>query len=86
MSDNAQWYFVVNDGKDELTEYESDINVIIEKAYRNQDKEVQFQNDAGTEFTINFNKMTEYPTVDTSDFVTVIRKDTFNGIYVLYFL
>lgn len=82
MSDYAQWYFVVNDGKGELTEYPRDINVIIEEAYRNNDKEVWFQKDAETAFTINFKNMTEYLTSDTSDVVTVVRK----GIYVLYFL
>lgn len=82
ISDYVQWYFVDNsDGKNELNAYPSSMNLIIEKAYRNQDKEVQFMDDGGTEYTINFNDMEEYPTVDKSDVTTVTRRDKIKGIY-----
>lgn len=81
MFDYVQWYFVVNDGKGELIEYLSDINVIIEKVYCNNDKEVWFQNDVGIVFIINFKNMMEYFISDLFDVVIVVRK----GIYVLYF-
>lgn len=81
ISDYVQWYYVDNsDGKNELIEYSDNINVIIEKAYRNQDKEVKFR-DKGTEYAINLNNMKKYPTVDRSDVTTVIRRDNIKGIY-----
>eukprot|EP00105_Crassostrea_gigas_P000486 XP_011412320.2 PREDICTED: poly [ADP-ribose] polymerase 15 isoform X2 [Crassostrea gigas] len=74
-SDNAQWYYVDNYmGETELIEYPDNINLIIEKAYCNKDKEVRFQYDGGTEYAINFNNMTEHPTVDKTDITTVIRR------------
>lgn len=85
LSDKVQWYFLDNsNGKDEWIEYPDDINVIIEKAYGNQDKQVKFMY-AETEYAINFNNMEEYPTVDRSDVTTVIRREKFKGIYVLHY-
>nr|XP_034317324.1 protein mono-ADP-ribosyltransferase PARP15 [Crassostrea gigas]XP_034317325.1 protein mono-ADP-ribosyltransferase PARP15 [Crassostrea gigas] len=79
ISDNAQWYYVDNsEGKNDLIGYPGNINLIIEKAYCNQDKEVRFKDDGGIEFIINFNNMTEYPTVDETDFTTVTRKVKIN--------
>nr|XP_034317327.1 protein mono-ADP-ribosyltransferase PARP14 isoform X2 [Crassostrea gigas] len=76
ISDYVQWYFVDNsNGKNELIEYTGNINLKIEKAYRNQDKEVKFTDDGGTEFVINFKDMEEYPTVDKTDVTTVTRRD-----------
>lgn len=65
----------------ELLEYPGNINLIIERAYRNQDKEVRFIDDGGTEYTINFNNMEEYPTIDKSDVATVTRRDKIIGSY-----
>lgn len=70
-----------SEGKNELVEYPGNMNLIIEKAYRNQDKEVRFMDDGGTEYTINFNNMEEYPTVDKSDVITVTRRDKIKGSY-----
>lgn len=84
ISDYVQWYFVDNsDGKNELNAYPSNMNLIIEKAYRNQDKEVRFMDDGGTEFTINFNDMEEYPTVDKTDVATVTRRDKIKDGYIV---
>lgn len=81
-SDNAQWYYVDNYmGETELIEYPDNINLIIEKAYCNKDKEVRFQYDGGTEYAINFNNMTEHPTVDKTDITTVIRRVKTKGFY-----
>lgn len=65
----------ISNGKNELIEYAGNINLKIEKAYRNQDKEVKFMDDGGTEFVINFKDMEEYPIVDKSDVTTVTRRD-----------
>lgn len=70
-----------SEGKNELLEYLGNINLIIERAYRNQDKEVRFIDDGGTEYTINFNNMEEYPTIDKSDVATVTRRDKIIGSY-----
>lgn len=70
-----------SEGKNELLEYQGNINLIIERAYRNQDKEVRFIDDGGTEYTINFNNMEEYPTIDKSDVATVTRRDKIIGSY-----
>lgn len=81
ISDYVQWYYVDNaDGKNELIEYPRNINLIIERAYCNQDKEVKFR-DKGTEYAINFNNMEKYPTVNKFDVTTVIRRDKIKGIY-----
>lgn len=80
ISDYVRWYYVDNsDDKKELIEYPDNINLIIEKAYRNQDKEVKFRDDGGTEYAINFNNMEEYPTVDKTDVTTVTRRDKIKG-------
>lgn len=85
ISDNAQWYFVDDyTAENELIEYPDNINLIIEKAYRNQDKEVKFADDGGTDYAINFNNMTEYPTVDKTDITTVIRRVKTKGFYDYY--
>lgn len=70
-----------SEGKNELLEYPGNINLIIERAYRNQDKEVRFIDCGGTEYTINFNNMEEYPTIDKSDVATVTRRDKIIGSY-----
>lgn len=70
-----------SEGKNELLEYPGNINLIIERAYRNQDKEVRFIDDGETEYTINFNNMEEYPTIDKSDVATVTRRDKIIGSY-----
>lgn len=81
ISDYVQWYFVDNsDGKNELNAYPGNMNLIIEKAYRNQDKDVRFMDDGGTEYIINFTNMEEYPTVDKSDVTAVIRRDKIKGM------
>lgn len=72
-------------GKNELIWYPDNINLIIEKAYCNQDKEVRFKDDGGIEFIINFNNMTEYPTVDETDNTTVTRRVKINGFYDYYY-
>lgn len=84
ISDYVQWYFVDNsNGKNELIEYTGNINLKIEKAYRNQDKEVKFTDDGGTEFVINFKDMEEYPTVDKTDVATVTRRDKIKDGYIV---
>lgn len=70
-----------SEGKNELLEYPGNINLITERAYRNQDKEVRFIDDGGTEYTINFNNMEVYPTIDKSDVATVTRRDKIIGSY-----
>lgn len=81
ISSYVQWYYVHNsDGKNELIEYPDNINLIIERAYCNQDREVKFR-DKGAEYAINFNNMEKYRTVDKSDVTTVIRRDKIKGIY-----
>lgn len=84
ISDFVQWYHVENsDDKKDLCEYPDNVNLIIEQAYRNQDKEVRFTDDGGTEYTINFINMEEYPSVDKSDVVNVIRRDKIKGIMII---
>lgn len=80
VSDIVQWYFVDNaDGKNELVDYPKNINLLVEKAYRNKQPDVKFTDQAGTEYTINFNNMEEFPSDDTSDVTTVTRRDKIKG-------
>lgn len=62
-----------------MCEYPGNVNLIIENAYHNQDKEVRFMDDGETEYTINFINMKEYPTVDKSDVFNVFRRDKVKG-------
>ncbi|XP_062610602.1 protein mono-ADP-ribosyltransferase PARP14-like [Saccostrea cucullata] len=76
VSDIVQWYFVDNsDGQNELLAYPKNINLLVEKAYRNKQPDVKFTDQAGTEYTINFNNMEEYPSDDPTDVTTVTRRD-----------
>ena len=75
ISDYVQWYYIDTDDKKELVEYPGHINLVIEKTYRNKDKEVKFSDTAGVEYIINFNNMEEYPSDDKSDVTTVTRRD-----------
>ncbi|XP_061194415.1 protein mono-ADP-ribosyltransferase PARP14-like isoform X2 [Saccostrea echinata] len=76
VSDIVQWYFVDNgDGKNELCDYPKNINLLVEKAYRNKQPDVKFTDQAGTEYTINFNNMEEFPSDDPKDVTTVTRRD-----------
>ena len=75
ISDYVQWYYIDTDDKKELIDYPDHINLVIEKAYRNKDKEVKFSDTAGVEYIINFNNMEEYPSDDKSDVTTVTRRD-----------
>lgn len=71
--------------ENELIEYPDNINLIIEKAYCNKDKEVRFKDDGGTEYAINFNNMTEYLTSDKTDITAVIRRVKTKGFYDYYY-
>jgi hypothetical protein len=85
VSDIVQWYFVdASDGKNELMEYPKNINLLIEKAYRNKQADVKFNDQAGTEYTINFNNMEEFPSDDTKDVTTVTRRDKIKGNNLFY--
>lgn len=76
-----------SEGKKYLIDYPGNINLSIEKAYRNKDKEVRFMDDGGTEFAIDFYHMEEYPTFNKSDVTIVTRRDKIKGVYdYFYFL
>lgn len=84
--DNVQWYFVDDYMvENELIEYLDNINLIIEKVYCNQDKEVKFVDDGGIEYVINFNNMMEYFIVDKIDIIIVIRRVKIKGFYDYYY-
>ena len=86
ISDYVQWYYIDTDDK-KLVEYPSNINLVIEKAYRNKDKEVRFRDSNGVEYIINFNNMEEVPSDDKSDVVTVTRRDNItSNTHYTYFL
>ena len=75
ISDYVQWYYIDTDDKKELVEYPGHINLDIEKAYHNKDKEVKFSDTDGVEYIINFNNMEEYSSDDKSDVTTVTSRD-----------
>lgn len=77
ISDCIQWVFFndLNDSN-ECIEYPSNINRIIEEAYRNQDKEVKFTNECGAEYTINFQNMNTFPSVHNTSVSAMARKHT----------
>lgn len=72
VSDYIQWYFV--DGSNECIEYPSNLNRIIEEAYRSQEKDVKFTNDCGAEYIINFQDMNTFPSVHHTSATAVTRK------------
>uniref|UniRef100_A0A8B8E892 Poly [ADP-ribose] polymerase n=1 Tax=Crassostrea virginica TaxID=6565 RepID=A0A8B8E892_CRAVI len=75
ISDYVQWSYIDTDGDNSLKEYPRTINLIIETAYRNQEKEARFSDENGTEYIINFSNMEEYPSDDVKDVASVIRRD-----------
>lgn len=91
ISDYVQWSYIDTDGDNSLKEYPRSINLIIETAYRNQEKEARFSDENGTEYIINFSNMEEYPSDDVKDVASVIRRDKVQSImniinYILYTL
>lgn len=62
-----------------MCEYPGNVNLIIEKAYQNQDKEIRFMDDGETEYTINLINMKEYPSIDKSDVFNVFSRDKVKG-------
>ena len=79
ISDHPQWYYIDTDEKEELVKYPDHINLVIEKAYRNKDKEVKFSDTTGVEYIINFNNMEKFPSDDKSDVTMVTRKNKIEG-------
>ncbi|XP_062619962.1 uncharacterized protein LOC134281522 [Saccostrea cucullata] len=76
LSDIVHWYFIENlHGQYELVEYPNQISQLVEKAYHNKQPDVKFTDQAGTEYTINFNNMEEFPSGDPTDVITVTRRD-----------
>ncbi|KAJ8320637.1 hypothetical protein KUTeg_002224 [Tegillarca granosa] len=72
----VKWYFIeeTEDGS-QLEEYPNSINLKLEIAYKNQEKDVRFCDVEGREYTVDLNKLIEYPTDNPKDQVTVVRKD-----------
>lgn len=62
-----------------MCEYPGNVNLIIEKAYQNQDKEIRSMDDGETEYTINLINMKEYPSIDKSDVFNVFSRDKVKG-------
>lgn len=62
-----------------MCEYPGNVNLIIEKAYQNQDKEIRFMDDGETEYTIDLINMKEYPSIDKSDVFNVFSRDKVKG-------
>lgn len=87
ISDYIQWYFV-DDSNDsnECIEYPSNINRIIEEAYRNQDKEVKFINDCGAEYVINFQNMNTFPSGHKTNMTAVARKHKGVDFFFIYII
>ncbi|XP_061194416.1 protein mono-ADP-ribosyltransferase PARP14-like [Saccostrea echinata] len=76
VSDVVMWYYVDNsDGKNELCDYPKNINLLVEKAYSNKQPDVKFLDVQGTQYTIDFSSMVEYPSDDPTDVLTVTRRD-----------
>lgn len=82
ISDYIQWYFV--DGSNECIEYPSNINRIIEEAYRSQEKEVKFSDDCRTEYIIKFQDMITFPCAHQTDETAVTRKRKGTSFFHLY--
>lgn len=87
ISDYIQWYFV-DDSNDsnEWIEYTSNINRIIEEAYRNQDNEVKFTNDCGAEYVINFQNMNTFPSGHKTNMTAVARKHKGVNFFFIYII
>ncbi|XP_041369385.1 protein mono-ADP-ribosyltransferase PARP14-like [Gigantopelta aegis] len=76
LSNMVQWHFVEIDdqGQEQQTPYDKEINGIIEKAYCDKLSTVTLS--AGrSKYIIDFNTMEEYPAGNKTDSVKVVRKD-----------
>ena len=82
VSDMVQWSYIDTDGTNSLKEYPLEINLTIETAYRNQEKEARFSDENGTEYIINFSNMEEYPSDDVKDVASVIRRDKMQSMSI----
>ncbi|XP_060564916.1 protein mono-ADP-ribosyltransferase PARP14-like [Ruditapes philippinarum] len=75
----AQWCFIeVSQTGEKVLQYEKDINMEIENAYKQQKDTVEYVID-GNDYIIDFALMEEYPESSPSDKVKVIRKEVVKG-------
>lgn len=76
VSDMVQWYTIdINPKGKELVPYQKNVNLVIERAYRNSQPKATFCDTKKIEYTLEFNSMKEFPTKNPSDTVDVIRRD-----------
>ncbi|XP_053393606.1 uncharacterized protein LOC123565062 isoform X2 [Mercenaria mercenaria] len=79
MKSVAQWFYIeMTLTSEDVRQYEKDINLTIEKAYRQQKDSVTFSID-GIDYILDFASMEEYPEHDSTDKVNVFRRDLVKG-------
>lgn len=80
VSDMVQWYIIdINSKGNELIDYKKNVNLVIERAYRDAQPKATFCDADKNEYTVDFNTMKEFPTKNPQDTVDVIRRDLLKG-------
>ena len=81
----VQWFYIEITGTgQELMEYDTQTNAIIEAAFQDQNPNVRFKDKQGAQYIIDFDSMIEFPELDEEDQVKVIRRDKISGKLFTY--
>ncbi|XP_069140966.1 LOW QUALITY PROTEIN: protein mono-ADP-ribosyltransferase PARP14-like [Argopecten irradians] len=76
IGDMVQWHFIeVTAIGEKLQAYPPDINLQLEKKYRDQKSQAEFNDSAGNVYVVDFTSLEEFPENDPTDRVKVMRKN-----------
>ncbi|XP_060608587.1 protein mono-ADP-ribosyltransferase PARP14-like [Ruditapes philippinarum] len=79
MTNIAQWYVIeVTEEGEDVQPYERELNLKIEKRYKQNAQEMGFNVD-GRDYIINFETMEEYPETDIKAVAKVLRRNVVKG-------
>ena len=80
----VQWcYLDTGADKVDRVDYPPNVNLIIEKAFRNKEQVAKFKDNGENEYTVSFANMEEFPSKAPEDKVQVMRREKLKGWSIL---
>ncbi|XP_033757735.1 protein mono-ADP-ribosyltransferase PARP14-like isoform X1 [Pecten maximus] len=75
IGDMVQWHFIdVTGSGEKFEEYPPEINLLLEKGFRDQKDKIKFPDNGGHIYVVDLNALEEFPENDRTDRVKVVRK------------
>ncbi|KAL5022101.1 hypothetical protein ScPMuIL_001256 [Solemya velum] len=72
----VSWNYIdITENGQNMKPYEGHVNVQLERAFKDNKNQTTFRDTIGREYIVDFKSMEEYPVVDPTDRVKIIRKD-----------